>query len=276
MQIKFTKMHGLGNDFVMLDLISQRCQLRPAHIRKLADRHRGVGCDQVLVVEAPENPDVDFRYRIYNADGREVEQCGNGARCFARFVHQCKLTTRKNISVETAAGILQLRLVGDNQVEVNMGPPVLEPADIPFKAPARAVEYPLAVDGEDLRIAAISMGNPHAVLRVADVASAPVATLGPAIEHHPDFPRQANVGFMQLVSPGEIHLRVFERGVGETEACGSGACAAVVAGRLQGELDEHVTVHLRGGDLEISWAGEGHPVMMTGPAVTVFEGSIKL
>jgi diaminopimelate epimerase len=276
MILKFTKMHGLGNDFVMLDLISQRCNLRPGHIRKLADRRRGIGCDQVLVIEAPENPDVDFRYRIYNADGREVEQCGNGARCVARFVRDRQLTHKHEIRVETSNGVMDLRVHGDKLVEVNMGPPVLDPAAIPFNAPAQAKDYPLTVAGSSLRICAVSMGNPHAVILVDDVDNADVEELGPLIEQHPDFPEQVNVGFMQVAGRGEIRLRVFERGVGETQACGSGACAAVVAGRLLGLLDEKVKVHLQGGDLEIAWVGESHPVMMTGSASKVFEGSVRL
>ena len=276
MILKFTKMHGLGNDFVMLDLISQRCNLRAGHIRKLADRRHGIGCDQVLVIEAPEDPDVDFRYRIYNADGREVEQCGNGARCVARFVRDRRLTSKQEIRVETRNGVMDLRVREDKLVEVNMGAPILDPALIPFKAAAQARDYPLELADTSLRICAVSMGNPHAVTLVDTVAEAPVEELGPLIEQHPDFPEQVNAGFMQVVHPGEIHLRVFERGVGETQACGSGACAAVVAGRLLGLLEEQVSVHLVGGDLEIAWAGESHPVMMTGPVNRVFEGSIRL
>jgi diaminopimelate epimerase len=276
MRLKFTKMHGLGNDFVVIDLISQRCNLRPGHIRRLADRREGVGCDQVLLVEAPGDPDADFRYRIFNADGREVEQCGNGARCVARFVRDRRLTARHRISLETAGGRVELRVRKDKQVEVNMGPPRLEPGAIPFIAPARAVSYPLAVDGEQLTICAVSMGNPHAVAVVDNVEEAPVAALGPLIERHPNFPEQVNAGFMQVVSRHEIRLRVYERGVGETRACGTGACAAVVAGRLLEMLDERATVHLTGGALEIAWAGEGQPVMMTGPATTVFEGTVRL
>ncbi len=276
MQLKFTKMHGLGNDFVMLDLVSQRCNLRASHVRKLADRRRGIGCDQVLVVEAPNDPDVDFRYRIYNADGREVEQCGNGARCFAVFVRDCRLTAKKHIRVETSTGIMELRVLDDNRVEVNMGAPQLEPGQVPFDAPARASTYPLQVAEKTLEIGAVSMGNPHAVTVVQDIDTAPVGELGPLIEQHASFPQQVNAGFMQVVSPSEARVRVFERGVGETQACGSGACAAVVAGRVQGLLDEQVKVHLLGGELEISWAGDSHPVMMTGPATKVFEGSIRL
>jgi diaminopimelate epimerase len=276
MRLKFSKMHGLGNDFVVIDLISQRFNLRATHIRRLADRRLGIGCDQVLVVEPPQDPDVDFHYRIFNADGREVEQCGNGARCVARFVRDRRLTSSNRICVETRGGRLVLRLRRDKQVEVDMGAPRLEPADIPFRAEQRAARYPLAVAGEVLDIAAVSMGNPHAVVPVENVDTAPLETLGPLVEQHPDFPQQVNAGFMQLVSPAEIRLRVYERGVGETRACGTGACAAVVAGRVQGLLDERVTVHLPGGALEIAWAGENHPVMMTGPATTVFEGSIRI
>ncbi len=276
MRLKFTKMQGLGNDFVVLDLVSQRCSLRPGHIRKLADRRLGVGCDQVLVVEPPQDPDMDFRYRIFNADGREVEQCGNGARCVARFVRDRRLTHRNKISVETAGGPMQLKVRKDKQVEVNMGPPRFEPADIPFDADARSERYTLEVDGEAVETVALSMGNPHAVMLVDDVDTAPVERLGPLIESHPRFPEQVNAGFMQVVSEQEIRLRVFERGVGETQACGSGACAAVVAGRQLGLLGKRVTTHLLGGDLEIAWAGESHPVMMTGPATTVFEGSVRI
>ncbi len=276
MLLKFTKMHGLGNDFVMLDLISQRCKLRASHVRKLADRRLGIGCDQVLVVEPPENPDVDFRYRIYNADGREVEQCGNGARCIASFVRDRKLTAKDHIRVQTSNGIIELRVRKDMQIEVDMGAPLLEPAQVPFRADARAADYPLKLGDRELRIGAVSMGNPHAVTLVDFIETAAVAELGPLIEHHPDFPEQVNAGFMQVISAQEIKLRVFERGVGETRACGSGACAAVVAGRIQGLLDEQVAVHLCGGDLQIAWAGEGHPVIMTGPTTKVFEGSVRL
>ena len=216
MLLKFTKMHGAGNDFVVIDLISQRYTLRSRDVRLLADRHFGVGCDQVLVVEAPRDPEVDFRYRIYNADGNEVEQCGNGARCFARYVREKKLTAKRVISVETAAGIIELRVLNRQQVEVIMGVPQIEPEAIPFKAAARADSYALLVGGQALEIGALSMGNPHAVLKVASTQDAPVAELGPLIEAHPDFPRRCNVGFMEIVSKRAIRLRVFERGVGET------------------------------------------------------------
>ncbi|KUJ82929.1 diaminopimelate epimerase [Microbulbifer flavimaris] len=276
MRLKFTKMHGLGNDFVMLDAISQRVKLSPDKIRRLADRNLGVGCDQVLLVEAPRNPDADFRYRIYNADGSEVENCGNGARCFARFVRERRLTGKNQLTVETAAGLLRLSLLERDQVSVDMGVPVLEPADVPFDADRRAPTYPLEVDGEVYTVSAVSMGNPHAVLLVEDVATAPVHKLGPLIERHARFPNRVNVGFLQLDSPEEARLRVFERGVGETRACGTGACAAAVAARLRDLVDDSVKIHLPGGALTIHWSGPGQPVTMTGPATTVYHGQIVL
>ena len=276
MQLQFTKMHGAGNDFVVIDLISQHYKLRSRDVRKLADRHFGVGCDQVLVVEAPQNPQVDFRYRIYNADGKEVEQCGNGARCFAHFVREKKLTGKRVISVETSAGVIELRVRPNNEVEVDMGAPEFEPRKIPFIATARAPSYSLRVDGGELEIGAVSMGNPHAVLCVNNSSRAEVERLGPLIESHPDFPQRVNVGFMQIVSPTEIKLRVYERGAGETLACGTGACAAVVYGIARGWLSESVTVVLPGGKLSVSWAGEGQPVIMTGPTAVVFDGTIKI
>lgn len=276
MQLQFTKMHGTGNDFVVIDLISQRYRLRRRDIRRLADRHFGVGCDQVLVVEAPHSPDVDFRYRIYNADGEEVEQCGNGARCFARFVRDKKLTRKRVISVETNAGVIELRVHNNHTVEVNMGAPILTPDAIPFHAPEQANHYPLLVDGQTLEIGAVSMGNPHAVLKVDNVDSAPVLTLGPLIEKHADFPNRVNAGFMQVLDDRNIRLRVFERGVGETRACGTGACAAVVYGITCGWLADTVTVALPGGKLSIAWTGGDAPVIMTGPTAVVFEGTIRI
>lgn len=276
MLLRFTKMHGLGNDFVVVDLITQRFSLQEKHIRKLADRHFGIGCDQVLVIETPQRPDVDFRYRIYNADGNEVEQCGNGARCFAKYVLDKKLTGKKRIRVETTAGIIELSLTDNRQVRVNMDKPELEPAAIPFQADARANSYTIEQDGQAYEVGAVSMGNPHMVLVVDNLARAPVAELGPLLESHPRFPNRVNVGFMEVVDRNEINLRVFERGVGETLACGSGACAAVVSGQLRGMLDQRVKVNLPGGSLSIEWRGEGHPVMMTGPATTVFEGQILI
>lgn len=275
MLIEFTKMHGIGNDFVVIDAVRQAVTLSADQIRRLADRHFGVGCDQVLLVERPTQPGVDFRYRILNADGSEVEQCGNGARCFARFVHDQGLTTNNPVVVETAGGIIRLRLRPDGQVEVNMGEPRFDPAQIPFVAEAEAERYTLDVAGETVTLGAVSMGNPHAVLQVPDVKRAPVERLGPLIERHARFPRRVNVGFMQVLSRDAIRLRVFERGAGETLACGSGACAAVAVGYRQGLLNEKVTVHLPGGSLEIQWPGRG-ALLMTGPAETVFEGKIDL
>ncbi len=274
MQLKFTKMHGAGNDFVVIDLISQHFDLKAKHVRKLADRRLGIGCDQVLTVEAPRTPDVDFRYRIYNADGEEVEQCGNGARCFARFVRDKRLTRKRIITIETAGGILELRVRNKHQVEVNMGAPILEPQRVPHVAPVRAPHYRLNVNDKPLEIGVISMGNPHAVLRVENLNTNTVEKLGPLIAAHPDFPQRCNAGFMQITSDTEIKLRVYERGVGETLACGTGACAAVVYGICRGWLRDTVTVTLPGGKLTVSWAGEGKPVIMTGPAAAVFEGSI--
>jgi len=276
MQIQFTKMQGLGNDFVVLDAITQSLHLSPEQIRCIANRRFGVGCDQVLMVEAPRSPDTDFHYRIFNADGGEVEQCGNGARCFARFVRDRGLSDKDVLEVGSKAGVIRLYLEEDGQVRVNMGVPRLEPAAIPFSAPERALTYPLEVGDETIEIAAISMGNPHAVLRVDTVDDAPVARLGPLIEAHPRFPLRTNAGFMAPRERDHIDLRVFERGAGETLACGTGACAAVVAGRLQGLLDERVRVSLPGGDLVIAWAGEGAPVWMSGPAQEVFQGWIAI
>lgn len=276
MLLRFTKMHGLGNDFVVVDLITQRFSLQEKHIRKLADRHFGIGCDQVLVVETPRRSDVDFRYRIYNGDGNEVEQCGNGARCFAKYVFDKKLTGKKRIKVETNTGIIELSFTDNNQVRVNMGKPLLAPEAIPFQADAAANSYHLEHEGHSYDIGAVSMGNPHMVLPVDSIAQAPVETLGPALECHPRFPQKVNVGFMEIVSRNEINLRVFERGAGETLACGSGACAAVVSGQLRNMLDQRVKVNLPGGSLRIEWRGEDHPVMMTGPATTVFEGQILI
>jgi len=275
MKLNFTKMHGLGNDFVVIDGINQVVALDPVRIRRLADRHFGIGCDQILLVEASDQPEVDFRYRIFNADGGEVEQCGNGARCFARFVRDHGLAQKDELCVMTAAGLLRLRLQPEGQVAVDMGRPRLEPADVPFFATERAPRYSIAADGVELEIGVVSMGNPHVVLVVDDVDHAPVAHLGPLLERHGRFPQRANVGFMQIIAPDYIRLRVFERGTGETLACGSGACAAVVAGRLWGLLWPNVRVELPGGELNIHWAGEGESVTLTGPATTVFEGWIE-
>ena len=276
MAIEFSKMHGLGNDFVVFNAVDRPLQLSAEQCRYIADRHFGVGCDQILLVESPRDPDCDFHYRIFNADGSEVEQCGNGARCFARFVHEKGLSDKPRIDVGTAAGRISLYLEENGLVRVNMGVPQLEPAMIPFLADSRADSYPIQVGDQPLTIGAVSMGNPHAVLRVDDLDRAAVAKLGPLLERHPRFPQRVNAGFMQLVSPAHIRLRVYERGAGETLACGSGACAAVVCGRIQGLLEAQVRVSLAGGDLMIKWQGEGQPVWMSGPAVSVFEGRIDL
>ncbi|HET6718488.1 MAG TPA: diaminopimelate epimerase [Rhodocyclaceae bacterium] len=276
MKLKFTKMHGLGNDFVVLDGVRQKLELSPQQIRALGDRHFGVGFDQLLLVEKATQPGIDFRYRIFNADGGEVEQCGNGARCFARFVHDQGLSTQREIAVETMRGVIHPRLEDNGLVTVEMGVPRFAPAEIPFDSDSDAVVQALDVNGESVLITAVSMGNPHAVQVVADVDSAPVATMGPAIESHPRFPRRVNVGFMQVCGEHAIRLRVFERAAGETLACGTGACAAVVAGIRRGLLSSPVRVETRGGELSIAWAGEGTAVLMTGPAVTVFAGEIEL
>jgi len=276
MRVRFTKMQGLGNDFVIIDAISQRVDINPNTARQLADRRFGVGCDQVLVVMPPQEPDSDFRYRIFNSDGTEVEMCGNGARCFAKFVRDCKLTGKSAIIVETLAGKIRLLIRSNSDITVDMGVPLLEPAAIPVLAKVRALTYSLPLADQTLTISAVSMGNPHAVVIVDNVTDAPVAKFGPEIEAHPMFPQRINAGFMAIVSRNEINLRVFERGAGETLACGSGACAAVVVGRLNNLLDSTVTVNLPGGSLTIEWPGEGHAVMMTGPVGTVFTGQIDI
>ncbi len=275
MKIRFTKMQGAGNDFVVFDAISQAFVPRPPQVRFIADRHFGVGCDQILVVEKATRPDADFRYRIFNADGGEVEQCGNGARCFVRFVHAQGLTTQRQIRVETAAGIIMPRLETNGEVTVDMGQPRFSPAEIPFISTSDAVVQTLVVGDVQIDITAVSMGNPHAVQVVANVDTAPVVSLGPLIESHPRFPQRVNAGFMQVVDRHTIRLRVYERGAGETLACGTGACAAVVAGLRRGLLTSPVRVITRGGELSIAWDGTGS-VIMTGPAVTVFTGEIDL
>lgn len=276
MTMRFSKMHGLGNDFVVIDALTQSVSLSADQVRFICDRHFGVGCDQLLLVEATTLSDVDFRYRIFNADGTEVGQCGNGARCFARFVRDHGLTDKDRITVETASGVIQLHIEADNQVTVNMGVPRFEPQDIPFVAGMRAPDYVLQAKGQVVHIGAVSMGNPHAVIKVENIDTAPVDTVGPLVESHSRFPERANVGFMEIVDRGRVRLRVYERSVGETLACGSGACAAAVIGRAQGLLDEKVQVDLPGGSLLIQWQGEGQPVWMTGPTTHVFEGSIEL
>jgi diaminopimelate epimerase len=282
MLLRFTKMHGLGNDFMLLDLITQNFQIRDDQIRYMADRRTGIGFDQLLIVEPPDDPTMDFKYRIFNADGSEAEQCGNGARCFLRFVRDRGLTTKANIKLETNTGNIECQLERDGDISVNMGPPILQPDQIPFLAEQPSIVYdlnitpPLGCTTTTVKLAAISMGNPHAVLLVDDVETAAVAQLGPLIEYHERFPARVNVGFMQVINRGQIKLRVFERGVGETRACGTGACAAMVAGRLQGLLDAQIEVILPGGSLKISWAGDDHPVIMTGPVARVFEGRLQI
>lgn len=276
MKLQFTKMHGLGNDFVVIDAINQQVDLNTQAYRFIADRHFGIGCDQILLVETPRLPETDFHYRIINADGSEVEACGNGARCFARFVRERGLSDKSQISVGTTAGPILLKHLSGDQVEVDMGVPVLEPSAIPFAASERARSYPLEIDGVTHEICVVSMGNPHAVMLVPSVDKAPVTRLGPLIEQHPRFPQRVNAGFMQILEPNRVRLRVFERGTGETRACGTGACAAVVAGRLLGRLDPLVSVALPGGELVVEWQGEGQPARMRGTAETVFEGTIEL
>lgn len=279
MQIEFTKMHGLGNDFVMLDLVTQRMDLDPALIKFLADRHYGIGCDQLLVVEPPTRPDVDFRYRIFNADGQEVEQCGNGARCFARFVIERKLSFKNQFLVETAGGVIELSIDDYGWVTVGMGSPRFEPDEIPFRAELQLDDhlYSLKANDDQVKFAVVNVGNPHAVIQVDDVVTADVETIGPVIERHEAFPERVNVGFMQVVSDTHIKLRVFERGVGETEACGTGACAAVVAGIRQGLLKpgHDIRAQLYGGSLMIRWEEGGH-IAMVGPTETVFHGQFSL
>jgi diaminopimelate epimerase len=275
MKLAFTKMQGQGNDFVMLDGVRQRVSLSAAAVRSIADRHFGVGCDQLLVVEKPADPANDFRYRIYNADGGEVEQCGNGARCFARFVLDQGLTAKREIRVETASGVIVPRVEDSGQVTVDMGAPRFDPRDVPFLSSEARATYALEVAGTRIEVSVLSMGNPHAVQVVADVRSAPVTTQGPAIENHPSFPNRVNAGYMEVVSRSHVRLRVWERGAGETLACGTGACAAVVAGIRLGLLDGSVRVTTRGGDLSIRWPGPSSAVMMTGDAVRVFDGEIE-
>jgi diaminopimelate epimerase len=279
MELRFTKMQGLGNDFMMLDGIQQSLPedgppIPAAEIRRLADRHFGVGFDQLLVVQ-PARGDADFRYRIFNADGGEVNQCGNGARCFARFVREQGLTDKRVIQVETAAGNMTLTVADDEQVTVDMGPPRWKPEEIPFLKEKEADTYLIRLHDQTWEISAVSLGNPHAVMVVEDVDQVPVASLGPLIESHPDFPEHANAGFMEVVDRGHIRVRVFERGSGETLACGSGACAAVVCGQRRGLLDDTVTVSLLGGPLTVSYSGEGG-ILMTGPAERVYDGAITV
>ena len=279
MKLKFTKMHGAGNDFVVIDAISQHIDFTPAQWAHIGDRRFGIGADQILVIEKSTTPEVDFRYRIFNADGGEVEQCGNGSRAFVKFVIDKGLTSKRRIRVETMSGVIEPAMLDDGRITVDMGAPVLDAARVPFDAAGLQAQddvWPLDVDGKTVHVSAISMGNPHAVQLVDDVDAAPVALDGPRIETHVRFPKRVNAGFMQVVDRQHVRLRVFERGAGETLACGTGACAAVVAGIRRGLLDSPVSVQMRGGDLSIAWAGVGKPVMLTGPAVTVFEGEIEI
>lgn len=274
--MQFSKMHGLGNDFMVVDGVTQNVFLTEELIRKLSDRHRGVGFDQLLLVEAPYDPELDFHYRIFNADGSEVSQCGNGARCFARFVTLKGLTNKNDIKVSTANGKMVLSLLENGQVRVNMGEPIWEPAKVPFTANKFEKNYLLRTELQTAICGVVSMGNPHAVLQVENIQTAPVNTLGPLLENHERFPERANIGFMQVLNPHHVKLRVFERGAGETQACGSGACAAAAVGIMQGALQSPVQVDLPGGSLNIEWQGEGHPLYMTGDAEHIYDGFIKL
>ena len=274
--MQFSKMHGLGNDFVVVDAITQNVYFTPEIIKRLSDRHRGIGFDQLLIVEPPYDPDLDFHYRIFNADGSEVSQCGNGARCFARFVRLKGLIDKKDISVSTQKGKMILTVKDDGQVRVNMGEPIWEPAKIPFSANKFEKNYILRTEIQTVLCGAVSMGNPHCVVQVEDIRTAKVEQLGPLLENHERFPERENVGFMQILNRGHIKLRVYERGAGETQACGSGACAAVAVGIMQGLLDSKVQVDLPGGSLIIEWQGEGHPLYMTGDAVHIYDGNIQL
>ncbi|NRB38394.1 MAG: diaminopimelate epimerase [Pseudomonadales bacterium] len=275
MLLRFSKMHGIGNDFIVIDCISQRYTPQAHHMKKLADRHFGIGCDQLLIVEPPQQAENDFRYRIFNADGSEVEQCGNGARCFARYVYDRGLIARKHIKVETAGGNIELYIESDG-IRVNMGAPILTPLNIPFKTDTEQTTYNIEIDGQSYKVGAVSMGNPHLIYQVDDIDNAPIETLGPLFEAHSDFPKRCNAGFMQVIDRGFIKLRVYERGAAETLACGSGACAAVVSGILQGLLDHKVTVQLPGGKIHIEWLGGDNPVFQVGPAEFVFDGKIRL
>ena len=277
--LNFTKMHGLGNDFIVFNAIEQAVHLTKKQIQQLADRHFGIGCDQLLLVEKAKNPQTDFYYRIFNADGSEVEQCGNGARCFARFVQDNQLTTKNEIKVGTAKGNIVLYLEKNGLIKVNMGAPKLQPKDIPFITEQQAAPYWLKLSHPNfptIQLSIVSMGNPHAVVIVDDLQTTPVKELGKAIQAHPSFPEQANVGFMSIKSDTEIDLRVYERGSGETLACGSGACAAVVAGIQLDRLSQQAKVNLLGGSLQITWEGQKHPVWMTGTATTVYNGTIDI
>ncbi|WP_067709733.1 MULTISPECIES: diaminopimelate epimerase [unclassified Erwinia] len=274
--MQFSKMHGLGNDFMVVDAVTQNVYFSPELIRRLADRHLGIGFDQLLIVEPPYDPDLDFHYRIFNADGSEVAQCGNGARCFARFVRLKGLTNKKDIQVSTQSGRMVLSVTQDERVCVNMGEPNFEPQQVPFRANKAEILYLMRTAEQTVMCGVVSMGNPHCVLQVDSVKTAQVAILGPVLESHERFPERVNVGFMEIVDSGHIRLRVYERGAGETQACGSGACAAVAVGIQQALLAEQVRVDLPGGSLNIAWKGPGHPLYMTGPATHVYDGLIHL
>lgn len=274
--MQFSKMHGLGNDFVVVDGVTQNVFFTPETIRRLANRHCGIGFDQLLIVEAPYDPELDFHYRIFNADGSEVSQCGNGARCFARFVTLKGLTNKKDIAVSTQKGNMVLTVKDDNQIRVNMGEPIWEPAKIPFTANKFEKNYILRTDIQTVLCGAVSMGNPHCVVQVDDIQTANVEQLGPLLENHERFPERVNAGFMQIINKEHIKLRVYERGAGETQACGSGACAAVAVGIMQGLLNNNVQVDLPGGSLMIEWNGVGHPLYMTGEETHIYDGFITL
>jgi diaminopimelate epimerase len=276
MRLSFSKMHGLGNDFMVIDLVSQTVRLTPEIVRRLADRHTGVGFDQLLCVEPPTDPETDFRYRIFNADGGEAEQCGNGARCFAKFVVAAGLSNKTELKLQTSNGMIATRLRDDGMVEVDMGVPSLDPVQIPFVTDTPATSYRIEVGDGDVDVVPVSIGNPHAVLFVDSIATAPVESLGPELMRHPRFPNGANVGFCQVIDPGFARLRVWERGVGETRACGSGACAAAVAAIISGRCQPRVKISLPGGKVKIAWAGSGQPLYMTGPACLVYEGCMEI
>lgn len=276
MKVRFTKMHGAGNDFVVIDNVRQSLHLSPGQIRRLANRQRGIGCDQVLIVSPPDCPDADFRYHIFNADGSEAGQCGNGARCFARFVREQRLSSKSHLKVQAPNGLMQLETETDGRISAEMGIPIFTPTAVPFTTDQEQLEYTINALDTSVTIGVLSMGNPHAVLAVDDIHKAPVASLGAAIEKHPQFGDRVNVGFMQILSRDEIKLRVFERGAGETLACGTGACAAVVHGIRKNLLNNAVTVHLPGGKLSVGWDGDGSAAWLSGPTASVFEGTINL
>ena len=276
MLMKFTKMHGLGNDFVVIDTVRQNVDVSPEMVRRLAHRNLGIGCDQVLVIEPPSEKNIDFNYRIFNCDGAEVEQCGNGARCLGRYIFDQRLSGKKSVLVKTKNRVMEIQSSSKNLITANMGAPVFKPADIPFIAEQQDKLYTIDIDNQPYSISAISMGNPHAVIQVEDIDSVAVEALGSQLQAHPRFPESVNVGFMEIVNRQHIKLRVFERGVGETQACGSGACAAAVAAIQQELVDHSIRVELLGGELRIEWRGDSQPVLMSGPAISVFQGQIKL